>query len=49
MNRFVTNLEHGKEGVQKIPTNTPPTSANEARNQVCLDIRRFFFENGITF
>ncbi|XP_062104413.1 uncharacterized protein LOC133815612 [Humulus lupulus] len=26
-----------------------PTSAKEHRNQVCLDIGRFFFENGIPF
>ncbi|KAM0018998.1 putative HAT dimerization domain, ribonuclease H-like superfamily [Helianthus debilis subsp. tardiflorus] len=32
------------------PTETmPPVSAKEHRNQVCLDIGRFFYENGIPF
>lgn len=43
MNRFVTNLEYGKEDCQEVPTITPSTSAKEARNQVSLDIGRSFF------
>ncbi|MFS8020281.1 putative ribonuclease H-like superfamily [Helianthus anomalus] len=37
------------EGGSQPPETMPPVSAKEHRNQVCLDIGRFFYENGIPF
>ncbi|XP_039117838.1 uncharacterized protein LOC120253587 [Dioscorea cayenensis subsp. rotundata] len=51
MDRFVTNVD----GEDEVDTGTQPTitptatNSKEARNLVCLDIGRFFFENGIAF
>ncbi|KAL4574601.1 hypothetical protein LXL04_021435 [Taraxacum kok-saghyz] len=48
MDRYVTDVQDDEQGPtpQEILT---PAKANELRNQVCLDIGRFFFENGIPF
>lgn len=42
-NELIEDLDDSKT------TQMTPTSAKEMRNQVCLDIGRFFFENGIPF
>ncbi|KAL4570311.1 hypothetical protein LXL04_025963 [Taraxacum kok-saghyz] len=48
MDRYVTDVQDDEQGPtpQEILT---PAKAKELRNQVCLDIGRFFFENGIPF
>ncbi|KAH6756958.1 hypothetical protein C2S53_009192 [Perilla frutescens var. hirtella] len=53
MNRYMVNSGNGDEvngvaDVDKVEKMTP-AAAKEHINQVCLDIGRFFFENGIPF
>ncbi|KAM0041362.1 putative ribonuclease H-like superfamily [Helianthus debilis subsp. tardiflorus] len=40
---------HVVSGGSQPPETMPPVSAKEHCNQVCLDIGRFFYENGIPF
>ena len=48
MDGFLTDLEENEDdGV--VAHKITPTTTKEARNEVCLDIGRFFFENGISF
>ena len=49
MDRFVVNIDD--DTPPEIGRTTIITTANakEQRNRVCLDIGRFFFENGISF
>ncbi|KAH7575918.1 hypothetical protein JRO89_XS02G0252400 [Xanthoceras sorbifolium] len=46
MDRFVTNIE-GDE--TELRGNNKQEIENEARDRTCMDIGRFFFENGIAF
>ncbi|KAI3521951.1 hypothetical protein L1887_11427 [Cichorium endivia] len=47
MDRFVASARDGEEGLPG--ENMTSTNAKEHRNQVCMDIGRFFYENGIPF
>ncbi|XP_062103487.1 uncharacterized protein LOC133814558 [Humulus lupulus] len=49
MDRFMENKGDEENEKNTAATKMTPTSAKEHRNQVCLDIGRFFFENGIPF
>ncbi|XP_062119365.1 uncharacterized protein LOC133833124 [Humulus lupulus] len=49
MDQFMENKGDDENEKNTAATKMTPTSAKEHRNQVCLDIGRFFFENGITF
>ncbi|KAH6796997.1 hypothetical protein C2S52_021551 [Perilla frutescens var. hirtella] len=45
MDRFVNDKGNDEDADGKMT----PANAKELRNQVCLDIGRFFYENGIPF
>ncbi|PWA39471.1 zinc finger, BED-type, Ribonuclease H-like domain protein [Artemisia annua] len=45
IDRLAGSSKDGEEGTEKMTS----VSAKEHRNQVCLDIGRFFYENGIPF
>ena len=49
MDRFMEDNEDDENGKKTAATRMTPANAKEHRNQVCLDIGRFFFENGIPF
>ncbi|XP_062102910.1 uncharacterized protein LOC133813893 [Humulus lupulus] len=49
MDQFMENKGDDENEKNTAATKMTPTSAKEHRNQVCLDIGRFFFENGIPF
>ncbi|KAL4582800.1 hypothetical protein LXL04_007359 [Taraxacum kok-saghyz] len=48
MDKFVANLQDDDEGPLDEEKMTP-TKAKEQRNKVCMDIGKFFFDNGISF
>ncbi|KAK1581601.1 hypothetical protein Q3G72_007323 [Acer saccharum] len=47
MNRFVLNVE--KDMVEDLGGNNQQGLKNEARQKTCIDIARFFYENGLAF
>ncbi|KAL4572855.1 hypothetical protein LXL04_019643 [Taraxacum kok-saghyz] len=47
MDRFVADLQEDDEGF--LAEKMTPTKEKERRNQVCMDIGSFFFNNGIPF
>lgn len=49
MDRFMKSKEDDEYERMMAGENMTPMSAKEHRNKVCLDIGRFFFENGIPF
>ncbi|XP_062103247.1 uncharacterized protein LOC133814276 [Humulus lupulus] len=49
MDRFMENKGDDENEKKTTSIKMTPMSAKEHRNQVCLDIGRFFFENGISF
>ncbi|KAD5960576.1 hypothetical protein E3N88_12048 [Mikania micrantha] len=49
MNRFVNSMDDDEREGPIASEKMTPTMAKEQRNKVCLDIGRFFYENGIPF
>ena len=49
MDRFVVNVDDDTPPEIGRTTTITPAKAKEQRNRVCLNIGRFFFENGISF
>ena len=43
------NLTSNNDEKTKAAPIVSPTNAKEAPNEVCLDIGKFFYENGISF